>query len=348
MEYRLSLLTVIALGLPLAGVAGGCDDSERAGGDTDTDADTDGDTDGDTDADADADTDADSDVTQDCSECTGIGEDVDAMACALDICAEGLVVSAAYASPTGSTTAGTHAAVAHFGSPGNDLAPHRNGSYVLMATGTAAGTGHSVDMGGAEGFDPFSKDDCGIYDVMEWSLKLEAPVWAGGFAFDFVFLSEEYDEYIGLISNDKFYAIIEAPSTSGGAPTVINFAECRDPDAYCDHLCEEGELGCEEGEPYCFIAINSARSECCWHDGCPDGTAQTDISGTGFECAAGQLTDADTHGSSTGWLSTSWPVDAGETFKLTFHIHDTGDPIFDSEVILDNFRFLPGEVVPET
>ena len=42
---------------------------------------------------------------------------------------------------------------------------------------------------------------------------------------------------------------------------------------------------------------------------------------------------------STGWLRTSWPIEAGETFTLTFSIHDEGDGIFDSVVILDNFRF---------
>jgi Ca-activated chloride channel homolog len=50
--------------------------------------------------------------------------------------------------------------------------------------------------------------------------------------------------------------------------------------------------------------------------------------GTGF----------DQHGS-TGWLRTSWPIEPGETFKVTFSIHDEGDGIYDSMVLLDNFRF---------
>jgi hypothetical protein len=28
--------------------------------------------------------------------------------------------------------------------------------------------------------------------------------------------------------------------------------------------------GCEEGEPYRFIAINTSMSECCWYAGCPE------------------------------------------------------------------------------
>ena len=42
---------------------------------------------------------------------------------------------------------------------------------------------------------------------------------------------------------------------------------------------------------------------------------------------------------STGWLRTSWPIEGGEVFTLTFSIHDEGDGIYDSLVILDNFRF---------
>ncbi|MCB9752310.1 MAG: von Willebrand factor type A domain-containing protein [Myxococcales bacterium] len=50
--------------------------------------------------------------------------------------------------------------------------------------------------------------------------------------------------------------------------------------------------------------------------------------GTGF----------DDHGS-TGWLRTSWPIKAGETFTITFSVHDEGDAIYDSLVLLDNFAF---------
>ena len=59
--------------------------------------------------------------------------------------------------------------------------------------------------------------------------------------------------------------------------------------------------------------------------------------GTGF----------DQHGS-TGWLRTSWPIEPGETFKLTFSIHDEGDAIYDSLVLLDNFAFHVHEAVGTT
>ena len=48
--------------------------------------------------------------------------------------------------------------------------------------------------------------------------------------------------------------------------------------------------------------------------------------GTGFD-----------YNGSTGWLRTSWPIKGGEEFTLTFTIHDEGDAIYDSIVLLDNF-----------
>jgi len=59
--------------------------------------------------------------------------------------------------------------------------------------------------------------------------------------------------------------------------------------------------------------------------------------GTGF----------DAHGS-TGWLRTSWPIRGGQRFVLTFSIHDEGDGIYDSLVVLDNFQWREYDAVGTT
>jgi hypothetical protein len=100
----------------------------------------------------------------------------------------------------------------------------------------------------------------------------------------------------------------------------------------------------------CYIAINTALSECCWYDSCTTCSTNTDISGTGFSCGdpiGCTYYDSSAYGSSTGWLVTGWPIEGGETFDITFHIHDTSDHVYDSEVILDQFQFM-GEVVQGT
>ena len=355
-----------AVSLLILVFAMGCDSVQMLAfpgpGDTDFDAATDSDSDTDTDGDSDADA---GPIVMDCSSCPAVGPSLDNMACAVDLCDTDVVIDNSYDSPGefdtdtdtnwGCVLEDTYEAVARFGIDENHLEPKLNGSYTLMASGPATGTAHSTWCDGMSGSlaDPWSSDGCYIHDVMEWKLKLKAPDNAKSFRFKYVFFSEEYDEYISSLFNDKFYVILEAPSTNAGDATVINFTECRKPDIYHDFICGPQHNDCTLGEEYCYIAVNSALSECCWYpagsiyeldagtdEPCPDGFASTDIAGTGYECAASWDFDSAQTGSSTGWLQTAWPIMGGETFTITFHIHDTNDGIFDSEVIIDAFQFL--------
>lgn len=329
----------------------------------DTDVDTDTDTDVDTDADTDTDTETDTEdeiISMDCSSCVEVGSSLDNMLCAIDICDSQYVHANTYTSPRtlvgptgGCSIEDTYEAISHYGLVSNELAPKLNDSYALMSTGLAEPSSNNtacwVYEAGVYVSDPFTNDlcydadvgkhDCPIYDAMKWKITLTAPDDARSFRFKYVFFSAEFDEYISAQFNDKFYVIIEADSTEEGEPTVINFTDCREPDWF-DTFCPGPEYGCEAGENLCYVAVNSALSECCWYDGCPDGTASTDISGTGFSCAVDATTDSNTTGSSTGWLQTAWPIDGGETFDLTFHIHDSIDQVWDSKVIIDSFQFL--------
>ncbi len=353
---------MVAMVLAGACISNDPDPIDEPSGDTDTDSDTDTDTDTDTDADSDTDADTDSDVDpfdMDCSDCPAVGDSLDNMRCAIDLCDDTYVLLNEYTSPNGATTDGTKNAVDHFGEALNDLEPMANGSYTLMASGLCDTTEHTdfpeTTLGGDAGVDSFSSDEQAIYDVFEWKLRLKAPDTAGGFRIHYVFFSVEYDEFISSEANDKFYIFIESAGTNGGERSVINFTECRDPDAYHDFVCDAETMDyCEDGEKYCYVAINTALSECCWYphnsqwleapdylaDPCPEGTAETDISGTGFECAPFASLDSHQRGSSTGWLKTEWSVAPGEEFNLIFHIHDTNDRKYDSEIILDKFEFL--------
>ncbi len=359
------------ISLLLLAMSAGCEaasEADRSGADgdadTDTDTDVDTDTDADTDSDSDSDTDADAGpagdggvVEMDCSSCPAVGGTLDNMLCAIDMCDADYVVDNDYVAvdPTATCVVEeTYQAVNHFGSAVNDLGPKKNDSYALMASGTAEGTAHSMNLCSGTGslMDPWTTETTNIYDVMEWRLILKAPPEAKALRFKYVFFSEEYDDYIAATVNDKFYVVLEAGSTNSGNPTVINFTECRDPSTYYDFICQPGDAGCEEGVEYCYVAINSALSECCWYPygsyyasnpgdpACPSGTWTTDISGTGFECATDVGSDSSMSGSSTGWLQTSWPITGDEMFALTFHIHDTADGVWDSEVIIDALEFL--------
>jgi hypothetical protein len=55
----------------------------------------------------------------------------------------------------------------------------------------------------------------------------------------------------------------------------------------------------------------------------------------------------DAHGS-TGWLRICWPVRGGEAQRLTFSVHDEGEAIYDSLVLLDNFGWHEYDAVGAT
>ena len=268
----------------------------------------------------------------DCAGMQCTGHTVDAYLCSMEICYGDLLGSAAFSSPSGANTDPAWQAVNHFGNAWNDLAPWAGNSYALLAAGQATGTSHSGGLGGGSAPDPYAKDGFPTYDNVEFKVVLTAPPGALGFSIDYIFFSEEYEEYIGSSFNDKFYIFLQAPVTTQGQKIVVNTTACSNPNAYFDYV--DGE-----GNKVCYIAINTAFSEPC-------SNPATNISGTGFECGPG----GSSAGSSTGWLSTSWPIEAEETFTLTFHIHDASDSIYDSEVILDNFKWLgepfdPGTVI---
>ncbi len=80
---------------------------------------------------------------------TCTGQTVDAFLCAIEICS-GQYQNASFSSPTGDNISSAWAAVNHFGSVNNDLAPLAPPSYSLFATGPAQGTSHSTDLSGEE------------------------------------------------------------------------------------------------------------------------------------------------------------------------------------------------------
>lgn len=311
------------------------------------------------------------DLQADCQDCPGVGESLSHMACAVELCDPNVFLGQSYSSPTGHyNLEKTYEAVSFWGNEA-DMAPKAGHSYAVMQTGIALSKNHTVALPHPDGvigptcignfLDPFDEDQQDkMCEAIEWSLQLRAPDSANGISFDYIFFSSEYDEYVGSKYNDKFYAIIQAPSTNDGKPTVINFSECRSPADYSDFTCETGMENCQPGQQYCYIAINTALSECCWLADCPQEAAKTDITGTGFECAPsrqkeckklntegfcadGEVSfDGAAFGSSTGWLNTQWTIDPGEEFTLIFHLHDTADFYRDSAVIIDNIRFVTG------
>lgn len=213
-----------------------------------------------------------------------------------------------------------------------------NDVELVMGTGDAVGTELNVRAGncGLQDPDPagdFNGDN--ICDLASLTMLLDAPPNARGFAFDFMFLSHEWPEYLCLEYNDTFYASIETDAVrdgdatnaaydSQGRPITVNVGFFENPAGWTVPL---------DGTPF---AAQDPDGLTCPFDPEPGCSLPS-------YC---QDPDLDVRrGSGSGWLTTTVPVVPGEQdIRLKLTIHDEGDARFDSIVIVDGFRWLPYEV----
>jgi hypothetical protein len=170
-----------------------------------------------------------------------------------------------------------------------------------------------------------------VHDYSELRLTLRAPRNASGFSFTFNFFSEEYPYYVCAGFNDHFLALLTSkkyPTTTqisfdgAGHPIDVNNSFFTD----CTSMTATTTAGFPGGS-YTH-ACSGALSL---------------LTGTSYEipyCCTGLTNGNDSFGSgATGWLTTTAPISAGETFTLSFIVFDEQDGILDSAVNLDSFRW---------
>jgi len=164
-----------------------------------------------------------------------------------------------------------------------------------LSTGFAASFGNQQggENTGTSGPDPDGTVGT-VYDLCGFTVKLKVPANAKGLAFDFIFFSAEYPEYVGTQFNDSFNVMLKS--------------ELFDGNVAFDN----------KGNP---ISINNVLFN----------TFGNALAGTGYDNGIG---------GSTGWLTTTVPLVPGETITIRFVIYDEGDHIYDSDVLLNNFRWL--------
>lgn len=177
-----------------------------------------------------------------------------------------------------------------------------------------------------------------VKDLASMKLALTKPGNVRGFAFDFMFMSAEFPEFICQTYNDTFYAIIETTSVNGGNAQNITF----------DRNNNEVTVNNAFFEPSNDWSTSLTQS--------PYGSYASGICGTSWDgtCAIPEYCDDDeainTIGSGTGWLTTSVPLgNIDHNFTLSFSVHDEGDGVFDSAALISNFRWVlePTELVTE-
>lgn len=197
------------------------------------------------------------------------------------------------------------------------------------------------------------------YDPVMLKVRVRVPTNAQSFSVNTYFFSSEYPEWVCSPYNDFFVALL----TSGWAgspanPTDKNLAFYDPPPA---------------GAPYYPVGVNLAFGNTglfrqCLNGatGCGGGSvagttnvcqSTAELAGTGFDILnpvsqfAGDPGYCGTNnmlGGGTGWLTTTGNVVPGEVIEVRFAIWDTGDPWYDSVVLLDNFVWSVNASQPGT
>jgi len=257
------------------------------------------------------------------------------------------VVSATYTNGYQSATAPAteqHGILPKFGSV---LKPRQGSTLGALSSGWAReydGTATEVFKGGKSmqsgaGAAPpgFPKDSPAcpntstnktVNDVATLKLVIKVPANVKGFAFDFNFFSGEWPEFVCTTFNDAFIAFLKSAAFNNGTADNISFDSKKNPvsvnNGFFDR-CSPKALSCFNFPPN-YQACNGGDAE---------------LKGTGFydpadNCGTG---NNDSGGGGTGWLTTMAPVQANETMTLEFMIWDTGDHIYDSSVLVDNWTW---------
>ena len=147
-------------------------------------------------------------------------------------------------------------------------------------------------------------------------MTIRVPTNAKSFAYSFDFFSSEYPEWVCTAYNDTFVALLTSTNTNGnisfdanGNPVSVNVGFFGIPN--CSPACS-----------YCTAAVLAGT-------GFDGSCSHTGVCGSGSQSCGG----------STGWLYTTAPVTPGENMTILFSVWDTGDHVWDSTVLLDNWTW---------
>lgn len=160
-------------------------------------------------------------------------------------------------------------------------------------------------------------------DVSELKVVLTVPAFAKSLSYDVNFFSVEYPEYVCTTFNDRFIAIMTNSALNPGTLPGGAAANCISGTSppTCNVSFDS------TGQP---LTINNGFFDVCQS---PCSQSATLLNKTGYENGAG---------GATGWLTTTVPVNPGDTVTLRFVVLDEGDHILDSAILLDNFKWLTG------
>jgi hypothetical protein len=180
-----------------------------------------------------------------------------------------------------------------------------------------------------------------VNDPVMLKMELRVPAGVKSFSFNIYFLSMEFPNHVCTTYNDFFVVLLDSTYNSvnpdselknptdknlamapGGYPVGVNMAKMEDSDLFT--VCE----------------VSAEWPACLGTD---------DLIGTGgflTGLSSSSLPENKTPRGGTGWLTVRGNVVADEVVTLRMAIWDTDDHIFDSMVLIDNFRWQFEEYTP--
>ena len=268
---------------------------------------------------------------------------------AIDICDPRFLKSATLAMPPQSAGVNDARARRILAGFGDNWKPHKGSNMVLISTGIAVDEKGS-DGSGKDFVNPQDGTALGtlltntapnpltslpgvsnctnnpsvpptVFDYTELDLEMQAPTNANSFSFDFQFFSGEYPQYVCDMYNDQFLALVKSDKTYP-TDTNISFDAGMNP------------ITVNSG----FFTICTTHANPKVKNPMPCTTDPSANAGTGYETPGGGSID-NIPGGSTGWLTTTAPIQPGEHFTLRLIIFDEGDSVLDSAALIDSFRW---------
>jgi len=214
---------------------------------------------------------------------------------------------------------------------GSAIAPHFGCQLLILHTGAMwenpAEIGLWVSGTSVTEWDFTGAASCGAptppqndtkFDLTYLNMTMLVPANTYSFSVDFFFATTEYPEWVCTAYNDTFEIYLES--------SALNPADYPDHDG--DGIPEGNVAFDGVGLPITvnndfFVVTNCAT--------------MYNIPGFGFDCGGptGNSNDA----GATGWLTTTAPVNPGETITLKLSLWDEGDGVWDSVVFIDNFQW---------
>jgi hypothetical protein len=144
-------------------------------------------------------------------------------------------------------------------------------------------------------------------DLMTMSFSVDTPGGTNGWELDFVYFSAEFPEYVDSTFNDIFAVWVDSPDYTGNMCFVNN-------------------------EPCTVTALDSAADTFTG----VDNVGHPSLAGTGFQG----------YGQTTGQYTILGPATPNSQLDLTFALFDMADTIYDTNVMLDNWRWNCQGCVP--